>query len=253
MTLLTTFLDFSDTGVLDLFIDEAHGAHARDDDRRAERGRRQPAQGPGAGDDLQLPAPERPGLELRRRQLPEGRDAAAVRPALLEQRRHQPARADVLLVPAQHLPREQPRPAGQGDGLRREGRPRQHRRADLPLRLARGPHRAVAGRLPQHAGAQGQAPLRARRVRPHRRRDQPAGRRRSAATGSARARRCRRARRTGWPTRRAPGQLVDRLVGLARAVRRQAGRRAEDARQRARTRRSSRRPAATSRRRPERA
>ena len=90
------------------------GAHARDDHRRAERRRRQPAQGPGAGDDLQLPAPERPGLELRRRQLPEGRDAAAVRPAVLEQRRHQPARADVLLVPAQHLPREQPRQAGQG-------------------------------------------------------------------------------------------------------------------------------------------
>ena len=174
MTLLTTFLDFSETGILDIFIDESVGPHARDDDRRRKRRRRRPAQGPGAGDDVQLPAPERSGLELRRRQLPEGRDAAAVRPALLEQRRHQPARADVLLVPAQHLPREQPRQAGQGDGLRREDRSRQHRRAELPLRLARGPHRAVAGRLPKHAGAEGQAPLRPRRVGPHRRRDQPA-------------------------------------------------------------------------------
>ena len=31
MTLLTTFLDFSDTGILDIFIDEAVGADARDD------------------------------------------------------------------------------------------------------------------------------------------------------------------------------------------------------------------------------
>ncbi len=42
-----------------------------------------------------VPAPQRPGVELRRRQLPEGRDAAAVRPAVLEQRQHQPAGPDV--------------------------------------------------------------------------------------------------------------------------------------------------------------
>ena len=40
--------------------------------------------------------------------------------------------------------------AGQADGLRREGRPRRDRRAGLHLRLARGPHRAVGRRLPQH-------------------------------------------------------------------------------------------------------
>ena len=134
----------------------AGGPPARDDARRREPRRRQPAQGPGAGDDLQLPAAERPGLELRRRRLPEGRVAAAVRPALLERRRHQPARADVLLVPAQHLPREQPRQGGQGDGVRRADRSRQHRSAELPLRLARRPHRALARRLPEHAGAEGQ-------------------------------------------------------------------------------------------------
>ena len=37
MTLLTTFLDFSDTGVLDIFVDEAIGADARDDARRKRR------------------------------------------------------------------------------------------------------------------------------------------------------------------------------------------------------------------------
>ena len=220
----------------------------------AERRRRQPAEGPGAGDDVQLPAPERPGLELRRRQLPEGRDAAAVRPALLEQRRHQPARADVLLVPAQHLPREQP-------GRARQGSPCCGEPIDLgsigvpalPVRLARGPHRAVAGRLSQHAGAEGQAPLRARRLGPHRRRDQPAAKKKRShwiGRGAALP-----ASADAWLAEadRACGQLVDRLVGLARAVRRQAGRRAEEAGQRRSTRRSSRRPAATSRRRPERA
>ena len=101
------------TGILDIFIDEPMVQLREMTLGDREPGRRQPAEGPGAGDHLQLPAPERPGLELRRRQLPEGRGAAAVRPAVLEQRRHQPARADVLLVPAQHLPREQPGQAGQ--------------------------------------------------------------------------------------------------------------------------------------------
>ena len=46
--------------------------------------------------------------------------------------------------------------------------------AGLRLRVARGPHRAVAGRLREHAGAR-RRPLRARRQRPHRRRHQSAG------------------------------------------------------------------------------
>ena len=84
------FLDFSDTGVLDLFIDEA-----------IVQMREMPMGEPGGGllkgqelaSTFSFLRPERPGLELRGRQLPQGRDAAAVRPALLEQRLHQPARA----------------------------------------------------------------------------------------------------------------------------------------------------------------
>ena len=69
------------------------------------------------------------------------------------------------------------REAGQADRGRRAGRPRQHRRAGLPLRLEGRPHRAVDGRVrvdepAQSEEAEGQ-PLRAGRVRPHRRRDQP--------------------------------------------------------------------------------
>jgi hypothetical protein len=43
--------------------------------------------------DLLLPALERPDLRARRSQLHDGRDAAGLRPALLERRRHQPAGA----------------------------------------------------------------------------------------------------------------------------------------------------------------
>ena len=91
----------------------------------------------------------------------------------------------------------------------------------------------------------GQAPLRSRRFRTHRRRDQSAAEEKAQPLDrqdgvAARVRRCL-ARRCS----RASGQLVDRLVGLAGAVRRQAGRRAEEAGQRALARRSSRRRAAT--------
>jgi hypothetical protein len=224
MTLLTTFLDFSDTGILDIFIDET-GVRMREQTIGAQS----------AGGGSLLKGQELATTFSFRRpnervwKLLEGRDAAAVRPALLEQRRHQPARADVLLVPAQRLPREQPARAGQGHGLRRGARSRQHRHPELSLRLARGPHRSLAGRVPQHRDPEGQAPLRPRRFRPHRRRHQsaveekaqPLDRQDGNATGIGRRLACRRGR--------ASGQLVERLVGLARAVRRQADRGAEEA------------------------
>ncbi len=87
-----------------------------------------PAAGQGPGLHVQLPAPQRPGLELRGGQLPQGRDAAAVRPAVLEQRQHQPARAVLCLVPAQHLPGKQARPARQAHRVRRKDRPGAARR-----------------------------------------------------------------------------------------------------------------------------
>ncbi len=102
--------------------------------------------------------------------------------------------------------------------------------ADLCLRLARGPHRSVGGRLPQYAGAQGQAPLRDGRVGPYRRRDQPARKeqaqpldRQIGGTAGRRA-------AVAGQRRRASRQLVARLDAVAGRPRRQAGRRAEDAR-----------------------
>ena len=175
LTLLTTLLDFSDTGVLDIFIDEA-SVQLREMTLGPDSAeRRRPAQGPGTGDDLQLPAPERPGVELRRRQLPEGRNAAAVRPAVLERRRHQPAGPDVLLVPAPHLPAERTGKPGTltvcGEQVDLGGSTR--RSTSTPRAKTTSCRGRAAYRSTQ--AAQGQDALRARRVGPHRRRHQPAG------------------------------------------------------------------------------
>ena len=111
LTLLTTLLDFEDPGTLGVFIDEMHVALARADHRQ---GRHH-----GRAANWRRPSPrlrpERPGLELRRQQLPEGRVAAAVRPAVLERRQHQPAGPDVLLVPAAHVPAERAARSGPAD------------------------------------------------------------------------------------------------------------------------------------------
>ena len=96
MTLLTTLLDFTDTGILDVFVDEAH-VQMREQTIGGKNG-------------------AQPGLHARRRvrqhvlascartiwcgtmssTTTSKAHAAAVRPAVLEQRLHQPARSDVL-------------------------------------------------------------------------------------------------------------------------------------------------------------
>ena len=76
-----------------------------------------------------------------------GKHAGGVRPALLERRQHQPARADVLLVRAQHVPGEQAARAGRADQCSAcRSTWRACDRADLHPRDARGPHRAVEDR-----------------------------------------------------------------------------------------------------------
>ncbi len=86
-TFLTAQVDFTEAGDLKLFT----GA-------RSDRAPGRAGQGQGLsrralhGRDLQPAARPRPHLELCRQQLPARRGAAAVRPALLEQRHHEPAR-----------------------------------------------------------------------------------------------------------------------------------------------------------------
>ena len=117
---------------------------------RARGGDRQgrAAQGQRAGAGLRSLRPNDLVWNYVVKQLPQGQDAAAVRPAVLEQRRHQPARADVLLVPAQHLPREQPARAGRHDPAA-ASRSTSAASTCRPTstRRKRGPHRAVEGGL----------------------------------------------------------------------------------------------------------
>ena len=77
------------------------------------------------------------------------------------------------------------REPGALDELRRAGRPRQGEAAGVRARHARGPHRAVALRVPDAspAGKQGEV-VRPRRERPHRRAWSIPPRRTGAATGS---------------------------------------------------------------------
>ena len=133
--------------------------------------------------------------------------------------------------------------AGPADDVRREGRPRQDRHAELCPRDAGRPHRALASR-------------------PTARRSCSAARRSScsapAATSPASSTRRRRTSAATGPAATPgddaeavagsgagdPGQLVDALDEVAEAPRRQAGRRAQAARQRDASSRSSRRRAA---------
>ena len=126
---------------------------ARGADRRHRRGRGRLDARPRSRVVVLVPAAERPRLELRGQQLLEGRAAAAVRPAVLEFRQHEPARSVLRLVPAQHLSREPASRARRHVDARRAGRPRQDQVAGVHLRIPRGPHRAVDRGLREHAGA----------------------------------------------------------------------------------------------------
>ena len=70
-TFLTTLIDFADTGILDVFIDEAFVQF-----RELQMGKGGLMKGQDLASDLQLLAPQRPGVELRGGQLPQGRNAA---------------------------------------------------------------------------------------------------------------------------------------------------------------------------------
>jgi polyhydroxyalkanoate synthase len=170
LTLLTTLLDFADSGEIGCLVDEDRRAGARGHHRQG-----RPAQGQRTGQRVFLAARQRPDLAVRGRQLSEGQDAAGLRPAVLERRRHQPARPLPRLVPAQHVPGEQPARAGQAGDVRRQGRPRPRRHAGLHLCQPRRPHRAVEIGLPEPQPARRRDHLRARRLGPYCRRHQPGG------------------------------------------------------------------------------
>ena len=105
-------VDFTHAGDLKVFVDEEQIAALERE--MAERGY---LEGTKMAQRLQHAALERPDLALRHQQLPQGQGADAVRPAVLELRRHPHAGGQPLVLPAQLLPGEQ---AHQGqDGARR--------------------------------------------------------------------------------------------------------------------------------------
>jgi len=87
-------------------------------------------------DDYVSVARQRPDLALRGQRLPQGQGASSLRLAVLEWRRHESARADVLLVSAQHVSREPPLRAGWHDAMWRSGRSVADQGACLRLCLA---------------------------------------------------------------------------------------------------------------------
>ena len=225
MTLLTAMLDFSDTGVLDVFVDEAH-VQMREQTIGGKNG---------------APAGLMRGLEF-------ANTFSFLRPNDLVWnyvvdnylKGRTPVPFDLLYWNSDSTSLPGPmyvwylrntylenklREPGDVDHLRRAGRPVEDRRADLHLRFARRPYRAVANRVCIGAAAERAAEVRARRVGSYRRRDQSAreekaqfldARRRRQDVAGKRGRVARRSHRSAW-------QLVARMDHVARPVRRQEG------------------------------
>ena len=168
LTLLTTLLDFHDTGVLKVFVDEAHALLR---DHQFGSGGLMP------GRDLAttfsflrpnelvwnyvvgnyLKGQKPPAFDL----LFWNGDSTNL-PAVL------------FLVLPQHLPGKQSQGAGPGAGRGPAAGPDAADHAGLHIRFARGPYRALDGGLRVHAAAARTAALRAGRVGTHRRRGQSA-------------------------------------------------------------------------------
>ena len=214
MTLLTTMLDFSDTGEIGLLISEQSVAA-----REQAIGKGGVLEGKELGFVFSSLRANDLDLAIRRQQLPQGEGAARVRLAVLEQRRHQPARADVLLVCAQYVPREQPARAGQ-DGACATRRSTCRRSRSRPIIYASREDHIVPWRtrVREQRPARRRHDVRPRRERPHRRRDQPAEEEQAQLLDGRQAQ-GRRGRVAGVGDERA-GQLVARLERMACALRR---------------------------------
>jgi hypothetical protein len=168
-TFFVALLDFSMPGELGVFIDE--GQVASLEKKMEERGY---LEGSEMARHLQHAALQRPDLDLRGQQLPDGQGALPLRPAVLELRFHAHALQDAQLLPAQHVHEEPAARARRHHPARHADRPFQGQDALLLHLHHRGPHRPVAQRVsrlhrPRRPGA-----LRARRLGPHRRHRQSA-------------------------------------------------------------------------------
>ena len=203
MTLLTTMLDFSDTGEIGL-SDQRRG------DRQARGGHREGrhSEGQRARSGLRVATGERPDLAVRREGVPAGAGAAAfdllywnsddtnlpgpmycwyVRNTYLENKLRDAGRAPCSAAFRSTWARSTSPPS---------------------LRLARGPHRALEVGVRQHRDPAWRRAVRARCQRPHRRGHQPAGQEEAQLLGRAHHRigRGRMARISRSPSRAAGGR-----------------------------------------------
>jgi hypothetical protein len=215
-TFLTTLVDYSDVGDIKAFVTEELV------DRLEAVGR---ARGlhPGRQRLLGLPhaAGAGPDLVVHHQPLPAGQAARALRPAVLERGRDQHAGGLPRLVHAQHVPAQLAARAERAGGRGRVHRRHAHQDAVLHPFHARRPHRAVEDLLRDDPAVRRPEAIRARQLRPHRRRHQPAD------PGQVRLpreqRRARRRRRLVRADRRAPGELVAGLGQVAEASLRRPG------------------------------
>ena len=170
---------------------------------------------PRDGQHVQPAALQRPDLVQRGQQLPDGREAAGVRPAVLEQRRHADGARGAQLVPAQHLPREQPdqarpRRARWASGSTSAGSSRTSTRS--------GPRRTTSCRGTRRGASPSSRAARCGSSRPRAATspaiiNHPAGRKGAFWVNEASRRD---ARGVARGRHQARGQLVDRLDRLAR-------------------------------------
>ena len=206
MTLLTTMLDFSDTGEIGLLVDETIVATREAGDRHGRRC----CTGKELALRLLVAARQRPDLAVRRQQLPQGQGAAGVRPALLELRRRPTCRArctaGTCAIPTSRTICASPAARVQC------GVPVDLARIDVPafVYASREDHIVPwQTAYASDAAAGRRDDVRARRERPHRGRDQPARQEQAQLLGRRRSQgRCRRTGSTGAQQR--PRQLVAR-------------------------------------------
>jgi hypothetical protein len=168
-TFFVALLDFSIPGELGVFIDE--GQVASLEKKMEERGY---LEGSEMARHLQHAALQRPDLDLRGQQLPDGQGPLPLRPALLELRFHAHALQDAQLLPAQHVPQQPAARARRHHPARHADRPVQGQDAVLLHLHHRRPHRAVAQRLSRLHRAGRPGALRPGRLGPHRRHRQSA-------------------------------------------------------------------------------
>ena len=242
MTLLTTLLDFSDTGEIGLLVTRRMVAAAGGGDRQGRR-----AQGQRAGAGVRLAAGQRPDLALRRQGLP-----ARARPRppfdLLywnSDDTNLPGPMFCWYVRNTYLENKLREP---GATVQR-GVPVDLGSIDVPSFLYASKEDHIVPWKAAYASTQllsGDVDIRARRQRPHRRCDQPAGEEEAQLLGQHERRSAATPTPTGWldAAEKVPGSWWPTWYAWL-APQRQAGRRAARAGQRQVHRRSRRPQAAT--------